>query len=102
MNECTQSSKGHAMSRAASYCFLGVGAVLGYVGSYFLQPDLLRASISLGDYLMNTRHVLGWEGAAPHWLGASESERAWFGLMAGTAIVGVWLAYISKKNRISP
>jgi hypothetical protein len=95
------------MSRAQSYLLLIIGAVLGYIGSYFGQPGLLREFASLGYYLGKASGILipprsgGILGVE---LAGTLCLTAWIGVILGVALVGSLLLYINttKKTRLCP
>ena len=90
------------MNRALSYLMLGLGAVLGYLGSYFGQSRELWALFSLGDYLANTRGILILTPRAASEFGASARSAcltAWMGLILGVALLGGLAAYLSRTRK---
>lgn len=92
------------MTRAKSYLLLIIGAVLGYIGSYFGQPGLLREFTSLGDYLGNARDILIPPRSASAFgeLTRSVSITAWVGLILGVAVMGGIILYNENKKKQAP
>jgi hypothetical protein len=80
------------------------GAVLGYIGSYFGQPGLLRTFASLGDYVGKAGDVLVPTGSAGTFgdeLTHSVSLTAWVGLILGVAVAGAIIFYIENNKKQS-
>ena len=88
--------------RSLRYLLLVVGAVLGYIGSYFGQAGVLRAFASLGDYLANARDILippqSASALGVH-LTQSVCLTAWIGLILGVAAMGGLIFYVDTTNK---
>ena len=93
------------MTRATSYFLLIIGAVLGYIGSYFGQPGLLWAFVSLGDYLGNARDILIPPRSASAFgehLTRSVFLTAWIGLILGVGVMGGIIFYLDSNKKRPP
>jgi DNA-directed RNA polymerase subunit RPC12/RpoP len=95
------------MNRAQSYLLLLIGAVLGYVGSYFGQPISLRLFVSLGVYLGKARCFLispKSDDELREAVTQSVSLTAWIGIVIGVVLMGCLVLYINstKKHRLCP
>jgi len=93
-----------ASGRSVRYCLLLVGAVLGYIGSYFGQPGVMRAFASLGDYIGNAREVLipPKSGALGEHFSRSVCLTGWVGVILGVVLIGGVIFYVdSTKKRPS-
>ena len=73
--------------------------MLGYIGSYFGQPGLIRAFISLGDYIGNAQKVLMPSGE-PGLLTDSVCITAWEGVVLGVVAMSGLIVYTeTNKSR---
>jgi len=93
------------MKRATSYLLLIIGAVLGYIGSYFGQPGFPRAFASLGDYLGKARDILWPSGSNPavgEQFFRSVCLTAWIGTILGVILMCGVIMYIQSTANKSP